>query len=204
MDLSPILVGGVSLRSRGRSIHRPAARDLRQQASERGQRTDADLRPGREAQRNADLRLEHPGRHLEATASIPTEAAPQRGAAPSPGHLVDVDRETTPGVPRIQQPPFRGPVGVQASSCTTSGAPTTAGGATERRPCGPSLTPSHSPGRRLCATDHSRRAHRPTQPTPSVRSSIGYYTAAKLRKPRAHLMARSSASTSSKSGSLFR
>ena len=118
MDLSPILVGEVSLRSHGRSIHRPAARDLRQQAPERGKRTNADLRLGCEAQRHAGLWLEHPGRHLKASASIPIEAAPQRGATSSLGHLMDMDRETAPGMPRIQQPPFRGPVGVQSSSCT--------------------------------------------------------------------------------------
>jgi hypothetical protein len=99
IDLSPILVGGVSLRGQGRGIHRPAAQDLRQQASERGKRTNADLRLGREAQRHTGLWLTHPGRHLKASASIPTEAAPQRGATSSLGHRMDVDRETAPGVP---------------------------------------------------------------------------------------------------------
>jgi hypothetical protein len=122
MDLSPILVGEVSLRRQGRGIHRPAARDLRQQALERGKRTNADLRLGCEAQRHAGLWLKHPGGHLKASASIPIEAAPQRGATFSLGHLMDVDRETAPGMPRIQQPPFRGPVGVQPSSCTMADA----------------------------------------------------------------------------------
>lgn len=102
MDLSPILVGKVSLRRQDRGIHRTAARDLRQQVLQRGKRTNADLRPGCEAQRHAGLWLEHPGRYLKASASIPIEAAPQRGAASSLGHLMDVDRETAPGMPRIQ------------------------------------------------------------------------------------------------------
>jgi hypothetical protein len=124
MDLSPILVRGVSPRGQGRGIHSPAARGRRQQAPERGKRTDADLRLGREAQRHAGLLLEHPGRHLEASAGIPNKAAPDHGGTASLGHVMDVDGETAPGMPRIQQHPYRGPVGVQAPSCTTPDART--------------------------------------------------------------------------------
>ena len=119
MGLSPILVGGVSRRCRGRSIRRPGACRLRQQPPQGGKRANADPRSGRHGQRHAGLPLEHPSRHLEAPAGVPGEAAPQRGGVPSFAHLMDVDGETAPRMPRVQERPFRGPVGVRASGCTT-------------------------------------------------------------------------------------
>jgi hypothetical protein len=91
MDLSPILVREVSLRSQGRDIHSPAARDLRQQSPKGGQRTNADPRLRREAHGHAGLLLKHPGWHLKASASIPTKAAPEGGGIASLSHIMDVD-----------------------------------------------------------------------------------------------------------------
>ena len=143
---------GSSRRGRGRGI--------RQQPAEGGKRADVDPRPGRDDQGHAGLPLEHPGRHLEAPAAVPAEAAPQRGGAPSLAHLMDADGEAAPGMPRIQERPLRGPVGAQAPSCTTAYVrmPPSASGRPRRKWCWP---PS-PPGPR-------RYAGRPRQPHRSWR-----------------------------------
>ncbi len=126
-----------------------------------------DMGNSRDAPTRAGRGIEHPGRNLQSPSGcLARQAATENRRTMLLKHIMDINSATGPRMPRIENLPILGPVGVPSSRCTTRCGPTRSTTASLSRPCVSDpraigcATPTSSADRPL----PSRRRRRYVQP----------------------------------------
>ena len=121
IDASPILVARASQCTRiRRNDHWRQSRQFAQQLLQTFKRRLIDSRHHRERHRQASSPIKHPHRQLDPTPGCRTvHTTPQCAGSPLVDDLMNMDRQTKPGMPRVENLSALGHMGVLSSRSTT-------------------------------------------------------------------------------------